>query len=107
MKTWNDFLEEPIDANFSERIFKAVAPELEINRSQSKARGVGRRSWIFSGLGLLSALGVGAFIFRGLRPAALEPDQLLIADTLAENDFDLIENLDLIDDLEVLEQWES
>lgn len=103
MSSWTDFIAEPTDDAFTQKVFRGVRPELERYRKES------RRSWLFTGLGFAAAALAGVTFNQLFRTSKDDPSEtgLVALVDLEQNDFELIRDLELIEDLEVIEQWEE
>ncbi len=113
MKKWSNFLSKKPLKVPSPRVMEAVSPELEVNQALSERRFFTLR--LVGGFGLLTIAafgvyqtlrdGIGAFNHYTERSA--EQTEMAVAFTaLTEpGDFDLVNDLELMTDLESVEEW--
>ncbi|MBX9768681.1 MAG: hypothetical protein K2X47_15510 [Bdellovibrionales bacterium] len=102
-----DLFEESVSADFKDRVFASVRPELEKNKERAGVHG--RRFFVWGALGSAAAAAVVAAVFvkgqksfvleDGLEVAAMDPD-LLDMDEEFLADLEVLEGLEEIEGLE-------
>ena len=111
MRSWDDFLNEETGKAYDGKVMLAVQAELELARAQKRRAFFG---WLAPvGLGIAGVIGWQAFKKgEGVNESGPgSADLLLLTDAhselgeLGEEEFAVLDDLDLLDDLEVLEKW--
>ncbi len=97
-----DWLKEEMSEDFKNRVLKSVLPELEKNKSQSRQVAFDLK-WIWSSIVVFAFVGMVMIRFNGTidseRPSSTFEDIAL----LTPEEFEIVENLDLIEDLEKID----
>jgi hypothetical protein len=113
LKKWTDHLNEEPSKDHTKQVRDAAATELAVNRSRSSRRFF---TWnLVGGMGLLGIACAGFFrmILNSIQTysefTSHAHDQtatmVALSDISEPRDFDLVADLELIDDLESLEEW--
>lgn len=112
MKSWDDVLKEETGKALDQRIFAAAQKELESNRVRERR---GFWTWLAApvALGVAGVVSWRVLSTRSAKDAEVSPELMLLTEIdhemngLAEADgaFDLLADLEILEDLETLEKW--
>jgi hypothetical protein len=108
MSRWDDFQSEDPSEKHKQNVFSATELELKKNR---EAYGSSMRRWLFQGIGLATTAAIGFWFYQNQGSKKETDDSIeFLADNgeiIDSEDFALIDELELLEDLEELEQWQN
>lgn len=97
-----DWLKEDMSEDFKNRVLKSVLPELEKNKLQS-SQYVFDLKWIWSSVVAFAFIGIVAIRITGLIESNSPNSTFDDIALLTPEEFEIVENLDIIEDLEKID----